>query len=69
MDILQINKLDNVAVALTDLTKGKIIQIDEHDIILKENIPAGHKIALKISTKMNKLSSIASLLVMLQTIL
>lgn len=32
MDILQINKLDNVAVALTDLTKGKIIQIDEHDI-------------------------------------
>ena len=47
MDILQINKLDNVAVALTDLTKGKIIQIDEHDIILKENIPAGHKIALK----------------------
>lgn len=47
MDILQINKLDNVAVALTDLTKGKIIQIDEHDIILKENIPTGHKIALK----------------------
>lgn len=47
MEILQINKLDNVAVALTDLTVGKIININDNEIVLKENIPAGHKIAIK----------------------
>ena len=47
MHTLQINKLDNVSVALTDLTKGTILHIANQDITLKDDIPAGHKVALK----------------------
>lgn len=41
---LQIQEQDNVLVALTDLTKGSIIQFQQKEIVLKENIPAKHKI-------------------------
>lgn len=47
MKVLQINKLDNVAVALTDLAKNTDITINGQNILLKEDIPAGHKIALQ----------------------
>lgn len=41
---LQIHESDNVLVALTDLTKDSIIQFQQKDILLKEKIPAKHKI-------------------------
>lgn len=43
---LQINRTDNVAVALRDLQKGEIIVVDDKNITIKSNIPRGHKIAL-----------------------
>lgn len=46
MDILQINKLDNVAVALKDLPKGTVFSINNFNITTQEDIPSGHKIAL-----------------------
>ena len=47
MDVLQINPLDNVVVAIKDLTKGQEINIQDNKIILQNDIPAGHKIAIK----------------------
>ncbi|WP_346686177.1 altronate dehydratase family protein [Megamonas hypermegale] len=47
MDILQINKLDNVAVALKDLAKGDIVSANDFTVTVQEDIPSGHKIALK----------------------
>ena len=47
MDILQINKLDNVAVALKDLVKGDIVSANDFTVTVQEDIPSGHKIALK----------------------
>lgn len=44
---IQINKTDNVAVALKDLTKGSALEISGNIITTNEDIPAGHKIALK----------------------
>ena len=47
MNILRINKLDNVAVALETLKGGELIDIaDVGHIQIKEDIPAGHKMAL-----------------------
>jgi len=40
---IRINPADNVAVALTDLKAGERVL----DIVLKEDVPAGHKITLK----------------------
>ena len=45
-NILHINSKDNVVVALSDLAKGTEITVDGRCIILKDDIPAGHKIAL-----------------------
>lgn len=47
MDILQINKLDNVVVALKDLAKGDIVSVNDFTVTVQEDIPSGHKIALK----------------------
>ena len=47
MDILQINKLDNVAVALKDLVKGDVVSVNDFTVTVQEDIPSGHKIALK----------------------
>ena len=44
---IKINKADNVAVALTELNKGQNVEIDGQSIILKDNIPYGHKFLLK----------------------
>ncbi|HQR92008.1 MAG: altronate hydrolase [Sphingobacteriia bacterium 39-39-8] len=41
---LQIQEQDNVLVALADLISGSIIQFQHKEIVLKENIPAKHKI-------------------------
>ncbi len=46
-DTIKINELDNVAVALTDLTAGQSIRISaEETVELREDIPRGHKFAL-----------------------
>ncbi len=44
---LKINPADNVAVAISALKAGETIQVDGHDITLNEDVPAGHKFALK----------------------
>ena len=43
MKIIKINEKDNAAVALEDLEKGERIG----DLTLVQNIPMGHKVALK----------------------
>ena len=44
---LKINPADNVVVAITDLKAGEIISDEGADVVLKEDVPAGHKFALK----------------------
>lgn len=44
---LQINPVDNVAVAIVDLPAGEQMTINGIEVTLNENIPAGHKFALK----------------------
>ena len=50
-EYIQINPADNVAVALHSLSKGTVIEVNGNSIELMEDIPAGHKIALKNFTK------------------
>lgn len=44
---LKIHSLDNVAVAISNLSAGEVLTVDEVCITLNEDIPAGHKFALK----------------------
>ena len=44
---LKINPADKVAVAILPLKAGETITVDGQDITLNEDIPAGHKFALK----------------------
>ncbi|MGH4141018.1 UxaA family hydrolase [Clostridium sp.] len=44
-NIIQINEKDNIVVALTDFLKGEVISIGNSEVILKEDIKRGHKIA------------------------
>ncbi|MDR1129447.1 MAG: altronate dehydratase family protein, partial [Prevotellaceae bacterium] len=44
---IKINPADNVAVAVENLCAGEHLDIDNETIVLQENIPAGHKIALR----------------------
>lgn len=44
---IKINNDDTVAVALTDLKKGNILESGDNKIVLLEDIPCGYKIALK----------------------
>lgn len=46
-EYIQINPADNVAVALHALSKGMEIKVGDISLELMEDIPAGHKIALK----------------------
>jgi len=43
----KINAKDNVVVALTDLTEGEVILIDEKQITLKKEVKRGHKVAIE----------------------
>lgn len=45
--ILKINGQDNVAVALSDLKAGTSLTVEGSTFLLQDDIPAGHKIALK----------------------
>jgi altronate hydrolase len=44
---IQINPVDNVAVAVTDLNAGEVLYIAGKKIVVQQDIPAGHKIALQ----------------------
>lgn len=44
---LRITPKDNVAVALSQLSSGTLIELDDLSLTLKEDIPQGHKFALK----------------------
>ncbi len=44
---LKINPADNVVVAISDLKAGEIIKEGNLEIVLKEDVPAGHKVTLK----------------------
>ena len=44
---LKINPADNVVVAITDLKAGEIISDEGANVVLKEDVPAGHKVTLK----------------------
>ena len=44
---LRINPADNVAVAIVNLPEGEHLSVDGIEITLNEDIPAGHKFALK----------------------
>ena len=44
---LRINGADNVAVALEPLSAGAVLDLPEGPVTALEDIPAGHKIALR----------------------
>ena len=44
---LKINPADNVAVAITALPAGEKLTVDGKGITLNEDVPAGHRFALK----------------------
>ena len=44
---IQIQAQDNVAVALQNLSAGTVIHLADKGIILKQDIPRGHKFAVK----------------------
>ena len=46
MQAIKINPEDAVAVALTDLKQGQEVKLENDAVILKEDIPRGHKFAL-----------------------
>lgn len=45
-EIIKINEKDNVVVALRDLAKGEIFEIDNNKIEVKEDVKRGHKVAI-----------------------
>lgn len=45
-NIIKINDLDNVVVALETLVVGDIIEVDGKSIEIKEDIPTGHKVCV-----------------------
>ncbi len=47
MKCIKIHELDSVAVAVKDLKAGEIVTVCGEDIKLQNNIPAGHKFAIK----------------------
>jgi altronate dehydratase len=44
---LVISTRDNVATALEPLAAGQQLLIDGRDVVVRENVPAGHKIAIE----------------------
>lgn len=53
-EYIKINEQDNVVVALRDFKEGDRIQAGTIDLIVKEAIPSGHKIALQFITEGEK---------------
>lgn len=47
LDIIQIHDTDNVVVALKELSAGQTFTVEEVTIELKDDVPRGHKIAIK----------------------
>jgi altronate hydrolase len=47
LEIIQINENDNVVVALKDLVMGQSIEVNGNEVVLKEDIKRGHKVAIK----------------------
>ena len=47
LDSIQLHTSDNVAVALKDLQAGQSIEMQGEEIVVKENIQRGHKIAIR----------------------
>jgi len=45
--VLKVHANDNVLVALKNLAKGETIAFDNHDYILKDNVPAKHKFFMR----------------------
>nr|WP_312292059.1 altronate dehydratase family protein [Clostridium chromiireducens] len=45
-EIIKINEKDNVVVALRDISKNEIIEVENNKIEVKEDIKRGHKIAI-----------------------
>jgi altronate hydrolase len=45
-DLLKLHPSDNVAVSLTPLDAGTQVSIDGRSLLVQENVPVGHKIAL-----------------------
>ena len=52
--VKRINKLDNVAVALEEIRKGEVIEVDGTSITVLSDIPTGHKIAITSIDPNNK---------------
>ncbi|MDD3219010.1 MAG: altronate dehydratase family protein [Lachnospiraceae bacterium] len=46
LNYIRIHQADNVAVALTPLSKGQLVELEGCSLTLKEDIPQGHKFAL-----------------------
>ena len=46
-NILKINPADNVVVAIQPQSAGAVIEVDGAKITVLEDVPAGHKIAIK----------------------
>lgn len=44
---IQLNPRDNVVVALRDLRRGTALDVDGREIVLADDIPFGHKIAVR----------------------
>ncbi len=49
--LVQINKIDTVAVALTPLCKGEEVSVGDKTMLLKQDIPQGHKVCLQAVEK------------------
>jgi altronate hydrolase len=45
--LLKIHPTDNVAVAITGLGAGTRVEVDDHELAVAGDIPAGHKVALE----------------------
>lgn len=54
-NVIKLNENDNVITALSNLKKGETISVDGAEIILKEDIDRGHKMAFKNIVKGDKI--------------
>lgn len=46
MQYIKIHSLDNVAVALADLTEGEVVTVENQTVTLRQAIARGHKFAV-----------------------